>query len=251
MLPLLGCGACVLALIGLLIVLWLLDEKAKQTRQNEFAMLAARHGFQYLAPDPSGCNPFGGDADLDDPIGILYTLNSFEMFTSGSNRHIENLTFGNLDSTSCYLFDYRYVTGSGKSRTTHYVSAVAIREPLLMPVMSLRESGFGDRLMEHLGVKDIQFESQEFNDRYFVSCSNQKLAYDIIHPQMIDYLMTIPPRSWQINGPWTIVSIEGRPEVMELERAMLDMIGFYQRLPDYVRQDLGFDGRWASATDLR
>jgi hypothetical protein len=38
-------------------------------------------------------------------------------------------------------------------------------------------------------MDDINFESEEFNRKYFIRSKDRKFAYDIINPKMIDYLL--------------------------------------------------------------
>lgn len=67
-----------------------------------------------------------------------------------------------------YLLTYYYVVSTGKSTTVIYVDMLVFQVPLAFPAFSIRPQGGMDRFVEAFGLRDIQFESKEFNDRFFV-----------------------------------------------------------------------------------
>lgn len=53
----------------------------------------------------------------------------------------------------------------------------------------VRRERRGDRLKAGLGWGDIDFESVEFNDRYWVAGNDKRFAYDVIHPRAMELLL--------------------------------------------------------------
>ena len=49
-------------------------------------------------------------------------------------------------------------------------------------------------------MHEIKFELDEFNQRYFVKADDERRVFDLLDPRMIDYLMSLPPRSWQFTS---------------------------------------------------
>jgi hypothetical protein len=68
------------------------------------------------------------------------------------------------------VFDYQYVVGHGKHRSTHNQSVVYF-EPrdLRLPVFSLRPEGTFHKIMSAFGYQDIDFGNRpEFSKRYLL-----------------------------------------------------------------------------------
>ena len=82
------------------------------------------------------------------PLNYLPNLDNFALFRQGHSKQIKNLMYGETNGVKAALFDYIYVTGSGKSRQTHYQSVVYF-EPcqLNLPFFSLRPENAPDCLV--------------------------------------------------------------------------------------------------------
>lgn len=167
----------------------------------------------------------------------------FDPLDAGHSRSSQNLIHGRRGELDWEMFDYRYVTGSGKNRTTHRYGIAAARIPLALPPLTIRPENFLDRIAAAVGFDDIDFESDEFSRAYHVKCSNRKLAYDIIHPQMIEFLMGITRIEWQFAGNMVLLHRSGKYEPDELIHVMNLVGAFMERVPEFVRQDIGLSRR--------
>ena len=58
------------------------------------------------------------------------------------------------------------------------------------PHLFLRTEGLLDRIAGFIGFDDIDFESEEFSKRYFCKSDDRQFAYAVIHPQMMEWLMS-------------------------------------------------------------
>ncbi len=194
-----------------------------QRRRRLLATLASRIGFEFYNSAP------GGTADR---------FEGFVPFGKGSNRRCTNYLNARRGEIKWELFDYHYATGSGDDRTRHDVGIVVAHVPLVLPRTRLRPEGVLDRLAKAAGFDDINFESEEFNRRYHVTCSDRKRAYDLIHPRMIEYLQSQPSRDWQFAGDVILLHREGvyAPGGMVDEMARIEEL--VALIPQYVRQDL-------------
>jgi uncharacterized protein DUF3137 len=192
-------------------------------RRKELAAFAGRSGLEFT-PDA------GGYADR-------YT--DFTPFGQGSGRTASNLIYGRRRGVDWEMFDYRYTTGSGKRRTTHRYGIVVARVRLEFPRMTMRPEGVFDKIASLAGFDDINFESEEFSRRYHVKSQDRQRVYDLIHPKMMEYLLTLPSAHWQF-GPGVVMLIRGgRYDAAELERAMGMIEGFLSRVPSYARDEMG------------
>jgi hypothetical protein len=97
---------------------------------------------------------------------------SFErlsLFGLGRNHSASNRLYGEMDGLGLDVFDYSYVTGSGRSRTTHRQTVVVVQGGLGLPDFSLSPEGVFDKLASALGRQDIDFAtSPEFSRLYLL-----------------------------------------------------------------------------------
>lgn len=212
--------------IALIVVVgFVIAHLAAEKRRKDLAELAERAGLFF-------------SAYTDDVHSIYY---GFTPFGSGSGRRSTNLLHGQRGEVRWQIFDYRYTTGSGKNRKTHHYGIAAAHVPLRLKRLAIRPEGWFDKIASMVGFDDINFESEEFSRQYHVSCSVRKFAYDLIHPQMIEFLLTCQRRHWQMEGDVVLLHKSGRFSAYELEEVLTMVEGFVQRIPPYVRQDIGHE----------
>jgi hypothetical protein len=191
-------------------------------RRQEMQAFAENRNLRFSPEIPDELNIFSGYHPFDD----------------GHDRRVDNLITGLHDGVHFRIFDYEYVTGEGKNKTTHHAGVVVGLVPLTFPRMTLRAEGILDRLAAVVGLEDINFESDEFNRRYHITCDNRKRAYELIDPGMIDFLLSIQPRHWQLGPNIVMITRTGRYPTQELPIVMESITGFVKRIPEFVRQDI-------------
>lgn len=229
------------------------DKKAQLRRADAMKELASRLGLEYVPMiQPQGCLTFGMADAFFDPItgsmgktdAIMQFFNGFDPFGQGGSRKIENLIVGPKGDEQWMLFDYQYTISSGKSSSTYYYGIVSVVMPLAMPPLQIRPANFGDTVGAWFGAKDIQFESDQFNKEFTIHCAEEKRAYDIIDPQMMEYLMSIPRYAFQFSGNVGLIALGGKTEPAVYYQTAGDLEGFLQRIPNFVRQDIGYKPTW-------
>lgn len=167
----------VVAVVVAVIYLGHLQAKA---RRRELAALARELGWRF---DPSS------DTSHDDTYGEL------SVFSRGRSRTAYNSLRGTLDiagrSYRAKAGDFRYTTGSGKNRRTHRFSYLLLDLPFAdTPDLHIRREYVLDRVAGAIGFDDIDFESEEFSRRFYVKSSAKRFAYDVIHPRMMEFLLS-------------------------------------------------------------
>lgn len=252
----------ILFLLGVVaFVAWIahLNRLAKERRQREFAQLAQEKGWSFY---PDGldihvdqsffANLFQGMVDNDEDR-FLKSFEHFRPFDVGHSRQIENLAAGRDGEADWYVFDYSYAvtTSNGKTTTTSTtnVSVVAVRVPIVLPALSMEPEGIFSKIVGAVGFRDLQFESAEFNDRYHVRAGDEKAAYGLIHPLMMEFLLKIPGRIWQLSGPLLVVHQPSSVDIMEYRRMIADVEEFLSLIPRYFVEDRGFQRTWAKPLD--
>ncbi len=243
-------GVLLAAALVILIALWAQSYSKKQREAREAAMrgLARQLDLQYVPiAESTGCLGLGATTFIDpfdmlisDTPKLLENFEGFSPFGRGSSRRIEHLLEGKKGDEQWTIFDYQYTISTGKSSTTHHFGIVAVTIPLVLPRLEIHPAGVLDKIGGWLGAKDIQFESDEFNREFTIHCSDERRAFEIIDPQMMDYLMGIPRYSIQFDGIYAVLTLDGIAEPEAFYHAAVDLQGFLQRIPGFVRQDIGF-----------
>lgn len=180
----------VIAIVVVVIVIVLAivaGHKAAKQRRADLLALSGRYGMSF---DP------GHDHEHEHRYG------HFEVFSRGFGKSAYNTMRGEVEiggrAMGCVMGDYTYKTreGSGKNRrtVTHRLSYCIVETAwLTMPNLLIRREHFFDKIGSAFGFDDIDFESNEFSKKYFVKSPNKKLAYDICHPRMIEWLLETEP----------------------------------------------------------
>jgi len=216
-----------IAIVVLIIVLAIRGHLAEKKRREELALLAARLGFTYNPAKRRGRPAWG---------------TPFELFRRANQYGTANHMRGAWQDLPVEVFDYTYYTESrdSKGRTSrHYstrtVAAFEFFEAfpglVIKPDSALRE------FFEFLGGHDIDFESDEFNKRYYVKADDRKFAYDVVHPRMMEFLLRVRGIALQIVGRRAIVFREKKLKPVEIEPLLAFAAAFYKNIPDFVKKD--------------
>lgn len=222
--------------------------KAREKRQQQMRLLAESMGLQLVPITmPSGCLSFGLNAPkigaLSGPAPTillpkyLEQFQKFYPFGMGGSRSIENLMEGRREDLNWSVFDYRYTVSSGKSSSTYLFTIVTAEAPIVFPRMSIQRQGFFQKIGEMMSGTDVHFESEEFNKKFSVYSDDRKLAYDLIHPETMEFLMGVPEVSWQFFGQRMLVAIQGVPDAQQITHACEQLQNFWTLVPGYVKQD--------------
>lgn len=204
-------------------------QQAKK-RRAELASLAAARGWTYLERDDRYAEMFAGA-----PFGL------------GFDRQAENVLHGIHDGRGFVAFDYRYSTterytdSQGRSGTRtehHHYSVIALAIGAAVPELSVRPEGFFSRVVGRLLDNDIEFESEAFNRAFRVSCPDRKFATDVIHPQMMEYLLTLPELAWSFRQGYLLTTGPGQHTPAGVPATLAATDGILDRIPEFVRDQL-------------
>jgi hypothetical protein len=132
--------------------------------------------------------------------------------------------------------DYNYTTGSGKSSNDHHISLIIVNSPIFLKPLLIRPENFLDKIAACVGFNDINFESAEFSKKFYVNSTDKKWAYDIIHPQMMEFLLASPVFSIQFDSLSVIVYRNCKFSPADFDAAVDLVNGIFERIPDYIIQ---------------
>lgn len=166
------------------------------------------------------------------------------LFDRGRSRRASNTLHGvaKLAGHACpvRMGDYRFTTGSGKHRKTHRYSYCLVDLPWVgTPNLVVRTEDLGDKLMGGLGFDDIDFESEEFSRSFWVTSTDRKYAYDVIHPRMMEFLMRTDGFDIEIlNDVCLLTRGSGRWPPETFRHALAWAAPFVSGWPDHVTDRL-------------
>lgn len=112
-----------------------------------------------------------------------------DLFTKGRNRTLKNLIQGDISNLQVSVGDYSYVTGHGKSRTTHRqtVAFIEFHQTYLPHFLLIPENIF-HKIGSLIGYQDIDFDSHpEFSKRYYLKGENETAIRDCFTPQVLEF----------------------------------------------------------------
>ena len=140
---------------ALAIFIFLHNRKKERERTEQLRAVAAQLAWNFAA---------------EAPFNMIAGLEHFTLFNQGHSKEIKNFMYGEANGVKAAVFDYVFVTGSGKHRQTHYQSVTYI-EPvnLRVPFFSLRPEGFFTKIAQAFGYQDIDFgQRPEFSKQYLL-----------------------------------------------------------------------------------
>lgn len=142
--------------LGIGIFLW--DRYATQKRIEALQALAASLGYEYVPQ-----------------ANMLDRLGGFGLVDRGHGHQTNNLLRSRADDTTTAVFDWHYVTGSGKHRTVHNQTVLFFESPRLdLPALSMHPEGFGGKILKLLGQQDINFENHSgFSKAYMLQGADE------------------------------------------------------------------------------
>jgi hypothetical protein len=187
--------ALVLVLVGLIgIGGWVLARYFRQQRIKSLGLTARQLGLAFSREDTVGCLGF--------PFGLL---------SRGDGRGTENVMWGTWQGIPVTEFDYWFYEESTDSqgRTTRSYSrfscAVTEIRAACSPLTLARENLL-TRLADHVGLHDIEFESEAFNRAFNVKARERKFANDLVDARMMQWLLGVDDRfQFEVAGSWILV----------------------------------------------
>jgi hypothetical protein len=168
----------------------------------------------------------------------------FALLRKGDGRKLENVIWGTWQQLDLREFDYSYYeesTDSEGRRTKtwyHFSCAVAPIDAFCMHLTADRENLF-TRLADHIGLRDIEFELDEFNKAFNVKCKDRKFANDLIDQRMMRWLLAADRAfNFEVCDRWVLCFCKRRKPA-ELVPLLGTLKGFHDAVPRVVYELYG------------
>ncbi len=157
--------------------------------------------------------------------GFVSAFGDLHLFMLGRGRAARNVMRGEMNGVSVTLFDYRYVTGSGKSRSETQQTVVALSCPnLALPGFELRPENIFHKLGSALGFQDIDFpENPAFSSAFLLRGAEEQAVRKVFKPGVLSFLETRPGMCVEGRGRLLVYYRAGhRTKPEELQTLMND-----------------------------
>lgn len=195
----------------------------KERRRRAIAAWAARSGLRYAREDPFGT--------LALPLTLL---------REGDGQGVENVVWGEVGRLEARLFDFWYYEEhtddeGRRSRSYRRFTCALTRLPdVWCPHLVAGPESFASRLKRVVGIRDIEFESEDFNDAFLVEARDAAFAYALLDARMMAWLLAAG-RSLRFEVVGDLLLVASR----QLDAARLwDLLhvarGFRDRVPSVV-----------------
>ena len=168
---------------------WQHQQKLKRrTALNELAM---SQGLTYSVQDVAGLGRM--------PFGFL---------RRGDDQGVENVIHGELNGRPVNLFDFWVMhestdgKGNRSRRYERYTCAATQVADAWWPAMTLKPETILTRLGDKVGLRDIDFESDDFNRAWNVTSRDRRFAYAFVDNRMMQWLlMAGGDYQFEVSGP--------------------------------------------------
>lgn len=207
---------------------------AKQRRRDELAQFALAHKLEYTPVDAYGLDNL-----------------PFHLFSLGDGRGCENVLSGAWDGTSVQAADYWYYTESTdrdghRSKTYHRFSIVLAAMDGYLPAVRIEHENLLTRLGGHVGLGDIDFESEQFNRKFRVLANDREFAFKIVDARMMQWLLqTAGDHCYEVSGDRLLVYCD-KIAAAQLTPLFFAAKGFIHQVPKLVWTEYG-KGKEATA----
>src|SRR5512136_1293771 len=225
----------IIAFIGIAIGAAIWSARMKDKRRQELAGWAQANGLKFLPQN-------------DRSVWLRYQL--FKCLQRGDNRYGYNLMLGTVGQRVTCGFDYHYETHSTNSKGQrqthhHYFSALVVDTGLPLKPLFIRPEGFMDKVTEFVGFEDIDFESAEFSQKFYVKAPDRRWAYDVLHQKTMELMLTYPRFHIEFQGT-QVMAYHDKSTFSpgEFSSALKVVTGILDYLPESVVRELkGIDSR--------
>ena len=209
----------VVVFIGIvgLIIWWNAALRAK--RVAEFKELAAQSGFTWSDRDASWASPYTGH---------------FRLFRHGTSQRFQDFLQRTLGDRRVCVFQFSYVTGSGKSRISHIQSVLLmVSSKMNLPSFLLEPENILYKIGEIFGGGDIDFpESPVFSSKFLLKGSDLERITELFGPEVrsffeqnLGWLMEGMGDSFIAYRQAHLWPVRGIPQFVHIGEQIAEMFG--------------------------
>lgn len=198
----------VVSILAIMTLIWLGSAYFARRRRLALQQLADSLGFTFLA---------------NVGTGLLMSLPKFTLLQAGRRQQMENVLTGSTETTQVMIFDWRYVTGSGKNTQTHVSTIVAIQSAeLQLPLWLCRPESVLDWIGLTFDGRDIDFEDQPlFSKKYHLHGNNEARLRRLFDTDVCAFFEQHAGSYAEASGEWLIYCRQGKKVAPDQVRDLL------------------------------
>ena len=187
----------VVGILGVMTSIWLVSAYFARRRRLALEQLAETLGFSFMA---------------NAGHSTLATLPKLTLLQAGRSQQIRNLLMGSTDTTQVMIFDWHYVTGSGKNVQNHLITVVAIQSAeLRLPLWLCRPESLLDWFGLTFDGRDLNIEDQPvFSKKYHLHGNNEARLRRLFDADVCSFFEQHPGSYAEATGPWLIYCLHGK-----------------------------------------
>lgn len=182
------------AFVALIVVVLVLARRAEQKRREALRQVAEQLGMEF--------------AEQADELANA-EFAQFHLFQQGRNRKAQNLLRGRVGTGHDreLVFDYCYVTGSGKNRHTHRQSVAAFAlGGHGLPDFEFRPENVLHKIGAAFGYQDIDFPDYPgFSSRYLVRGKEEDAVRRLFDGTVLEAFENVRGISVEGGGGWLVI----------------------------------------------
>ncbi|TWD78994.1 hypothetical protein FB561_0042 [Kribbella amoyensis] len=133
--------------------------------------------------------------------------------------------------------DFTY--SASRTSTAAKCHLVSIRLPAPLPPLAVVAD---NPIARGLGVPDLELESAEFNEAFWVNCEDARYASAVLQPRLMEWMLAHRSLQWRIEGSLLVTWGPGHWTVGGVTSAVVGLNGVRDRIPAFVLADYRVNG---------
>ena len=221
--PLVCCGLWSVIPI-ILVVIFLIRRANAKERTQTLSGIAAELNLEF--------SPVGEES-------LKVQLGEFPLLNKGRKGQLTNVCVGGTDEVELWIFDYRYITGFGRSRRVHKQTVVAMQSALLnLPEFRMRPERMFDRVGQMLGLQDIDFEEHlAFSQQFVLQSDRAEQTREFFDSTLLDFFATRSGWSFETqSGSFIVYRPRTLVEPTEFKSVFEDGFGCFTALRERLER---------------
>lgn len=215
-------GVMIVVMVSGPVAIWVYGAwLGEKRRRDDMARLAARLGYRFTPrPRPD----------------LLREYSFLPLFPARAGASAKNLIHGERDGIPVRMLDY-----PGPDPVPR--SVVLLEMPGRdFPRFRLRRERPTDRIAAAAGFEDIDFESDEFSRKYYVTCKDRRFAFDVVTARQMEMLLTLDDINIEIGRFAMAFYLARGLSPMEIEWLHGIAWRFVENVPGFVLERKGGGG---------
>ena len=202
----------ILVIVGVVLLIGGIWALARHLEKKRTAALRAE-------ADGMGLEFYANGGDISPP-----GLSQFDLFSRGHTQRVKNAMVGPLGGAEVAVFDYKYVTGHGKHRTTHNQTVVMFdMAGADLPNFILKPENIFHKIGGVFGYQDIDFDDHpKFSKQYLLRGGDEEAIRAAFGEEVLDHFDLYKGLCVEAGGQRLLVYRGSRPVKPAAIRGFVD-----------------------------